>query len=108
MEIREIIDIIIGGGLGGMTLLQFAPVKINPWSFIAKKLGRAINGEVITRVDELSGDISALKRDFDERGANDCRTRILRFNDEILHNIRHTKEHFDQILIDVSNLDKNI
>ena len=32
--------------------------------------------------------------------------RILRFNDEILHDQRHTKEHFDQILDDVTRYEK--
>ena len=39
-------EILAGGGgalLVLMTLVQIAPVKINPWSAIAKALGRAIN-----------------------------------------------------------------
>ena len=38
----------------------------------------------------------------DERYAVDCRARILRFNDEILHGQKHTKEHFDQALSDIT------
>ena len=37
-----------------------------------------------------------------ENEATTCRYRILRFNDEILHGQRHTKEHFDQILEDIT------
>lgn len=32
-----------------------------------------------------------------------ARTRILRFNDEILQKQKHTKEHFDEILADVDD-----
>ena len=46
MDIR---DILLGGG--GVTvvllsLIQIAPVQLNPWSWIAKRIGRAINAEV--------------------------------------------------------------
>lgn len=41
-----------------------------------------------------------------ENEATTCRYRILRFNDEILHDQKHTKEHFDQILDDVTRYEK--
>ena len=37
-----------------------------------------------------------------ENKATTCRYRILRFNDEILHDLRHSKEHFDQVLEDIT------
>ena len=49
-------EILLGGGgvlLAAMTLIQVAPIKVNPWSAIAKAIGRAINGEVIAKVDQL-------------------------------------------------------
>ena len=47
-------DIVLAGGGGAfvlLTLLQIAPIKINPWSAIAKTVGRAINAEVLTHID---------------------------------------------------------
>lgn len=87
---------------GGMTLLQIAPIKIDPWSWLARRLGRAINGEVLDKVDQLEKRINGLKDDMDERAAKDARTRILRFGDECLHGDRHSKEHYDQILRDIT------
>jgi len=52
-------------------------------------------------VDALEREIQELRRITDERNAIDCRSHILRFGDEILHDIRHSKEHFDQILRDI-------
>ena len=49
-------EILLGGGgvlLAAMTLIQVAPIKVNPWSAVAKAIGRAINGEVIAKVDQL-------------------------------------------------------
>ena len=85
-----------------MTFLQIAPIKVNPWSYLAKRFGRAINGEVIEKVDKLDKDLQTLRSECDEREAALCRTHILHFGDEILHDVRHSKEHFDQILIDIT------
>lgn len=84
------------------TLIQIAPIKINPWSFIAQKIGKALNGEVVEKVDRLEKNIENLRTECEEREATKCRARILRFGDEILHNVRHSKEHFDQILLDIT------
>lgn len=97
-------QILTGSGgvlLIALTLIQIMPVKIDPWSRIAKIIGRAINGEVIDKVDELVESLQSLRDESEEREAITCRTRILRFGDEIIHGAEHTKEHFDQILADI-------
>ena len=98
-------EILLGGGgvlLAAMTLIQVAPIKVNPWSAVAKAIGRAINGEVIAKVDQLERDLVAMKAAQEERDAISCRSRILHFGDETIHGVRHTKEHFDQILLSIS------
>lgn len=85
-----------------MTVIQIAPIKINPWSWIGKCIGRAINGEVLAKVDALSEDVKKNKADDDEQWASLSRTHILRFGDEILHGVGHSKEHFDQVMRDIS------
>lgn len=52
-------------------------------------------------IDNLSGKMDAMQLKADRRNASDCRYRIIRFNDEILRQEKHTKEHFDQILSDI-------
>ena len=92
-----------GGGLAVlMTLVQISPIKLNPWSWIGKMIGRAINGEVLEKVDALSKDVANNKADDDEQWASLSRTHILRFGDELLHGVAHSKEHFDQIMRDIS------
>ena len=85
-----------------MTVIQIAPIKINPWSWIGRCIGRAINGEVLAKVNELSEDVKKNKADDDEQWASLSRTHILRFGDEILHGVGHSKEHFDQVMRDIS------
>ena len=89
--------------LAGTTLIQISPIKVNPWSWIARAIGRAINAEVIQKVDNLEKDLQTLKKHTEEQTVKECRVRILRFGDEILHDVHHSKEHFDQILLDVTD-----
>lgn len=99
---------IYGGGalLILMTLIQIAPIKINPWSWLGKCIGRAINGEVLDKMETLSQDVKKNKADDDEQWASLSRSHILRFGDELLHGVAHSKEHFDQILLDISKYEK--
>ena len=84
------------------SVVQVSPIKIHPWTWLARRIGRAINGEVLDKVAQLEMRVDKLKDVMDERAAKDARTRILRFGDECLHGDRHSKEHFDQILRDIT------
>lgn len=85
-----------------LTLIQIAPIKVNPWTWIARKIGRALSGETLDRLDTLEQDVKDMKRKNEEREAKKARSSILRFGDEIRRGTRHSKEHFDQILLDIS------
>ena len=91
---------------GGSTLIQIAPVKLNPWSSLARWLGRAINGETLAEMRQMKASMEKHITLDDERYAKQCRMRILRFNDEILQKARHTKEHFDEILDDITEYER--
>lgn len=90
-------ELLTGGGgllLVTMTVVQIAPVKINPWSWLARTIGRAINAEVIKKLDDhITMD--------DRRCADGHRTRILHFNNEMLRDINHTKEEFTEVLAEI-------
>ena len=79
---------LLGWGGGGLflllTLVQVAPVKLNPWSALAGLIGRAVNREVLGKLDSL-GRAQAENRQRldehiradDERDADAHRARIL-------------------------------
>ena len=102
-------EILLGGGgvlLVAMTLIQVAPIKVNPCSAIAKAIGRAINGEVIAKVDQLERDLEAMKAAQEERAAISRRSRIVHFGDETIQGVRDTTEHVAQILRDVAKYER--
>ena len=108
-------------------LVEITPIKINPLSWIARKIGKAFNGEVMSELSnfktemgveiitiknemsnvnkEIKGikqDVSDIREEAKEREATNRRTRILEFGDEILHETVYSKEHWDQILLDIT------
>ena len=106
--LQAIRDLLFGGGAGLvviLSLIEITPVKVNPWRAIARALGRAINGEVLSamqtiqtaqkaQADALAAHIKA----DDERNADTLRMRVLHFNNELLRGDRHTREDFIEIL----------
>ena len=103
MSFKEIVQGVLLGGsgllMGIMTLVQIVPCKINPWSWVARAIGRAINAEVITKLD------NHITMD-DRRTADGHRTRILHFNNELLRDIGYTKEEFIEALADIDEYEK--
>ena len=92
MTLKELFE--TGGGIlfVVLTLVQITPVKVNPWSTLLRAIGNALNKGVMEKIEEGA--------------AESARYRILRFNDEILHDVRHTEEHFDQIIDDIDIYEK--
>ena len=113
-----------------LTLIEITPIKINPWSWFGNLIGKAFTGEVMkeigglkteigdlktelgdiksevgglkTEVQSIKLDVSDIREEAKEREANSRRTRILEFGDEILHGVDYSKEHFDNVLMDIS------
>lgn len=113
MTVKEII--LCSGGVAFvlMSLVEIAPIKINPWSAIMKWLGRAINADVIKKLDAVKAAQEETKEQLqthiktDEKvEADHCRTRILHFNNELLRDIPHTKEEFVEILKDIDDYER--
>ncbi len=105
-------DIISSGLLGIailLTIVQIAPIKIDPWSWI----GKAFNKDITQKVERLEGNISnvqdGLRIETEERRKGDiiqCRVRILRFADELANEVHHSKGHFEQILQDAQQYER--
>lgn len=77
--------------LGSITLIQIAPIKINPWTKVSKCIEEKINGDI-------KKDVAELKRDFEETKANDMRWYILNFANSCRNNVRHSKEEWEHLL----------
>ncbi len=107
--------IVSGGGLliALLTVIQISPIQINPWSNLARAVGKAINSDIASKVDSLDEKINNLeinlkdlKADCDKRDATLCRAHILRFGDEVLHGVKHSFEHYQNVLLDIDTYEE--
>ena len=108
--------ILAAGIVGILSLIQVSKIEINPWTWLARKFGNAINHDIslqIKAVDKRIDDVENSIRDIRKAQADDrasaeenkaitSRARILRFNEELLRDEKHSKEMFDQTLTDVT------
>ena len=104
-----------------MSIIQVSKIEINPWTWVARKIGNAINHDISDqikgveeraneRMDAFEHAIEEMKEQQDEdRAATNeyraisSRVRILRFNEELLRKQKHSKESFDQALLDITD-----
>lgn len=102
------------------TFLEFSKIKVNPWSALARLIGKAINKEVLEQLDEvkakqskLEADVDGIREDMSEQKIErqeekivEARIRILRFGDECREHVRHSKEHWDQTMRDITKYEQ--
>lgn len=103
--------------VGISAVVEKTSKTVKPLTKLAKAIGRAINGELIekvdsmektfdSKIDSLDQKIERMDQEEQLQRAKDARTRVLRFGDELIHDVRHTKEHFDDVLRDITEYEK--
>ena len=114
MNMKEILAEGSGVLLILLTLVQIAPVKVNPWSAIARTLGRVFNGSVIEKLDKLEEVQKETRERLEEhicmdnkRTADRHRVLILHFNRELLAgDVPHTREDFIEVLHEIDSYER--
>lgn len=108
MDLQDIVNYFLSGSgvlviLSG--LIEIAPIKVNPWSAIVKKLGKEFNEDINNQLTGLQKQIAqqseALKearKISDRREIANLRRYILQFNSEIIREVPHTQEDFVEAL----------
>lgn len=106
MSFKEIFEIIADNQSGILwavaicsTLVEIAPIRVSPISWIIKKIGQIANSEILAKLKEQDESINALWLKIESMEAINWRHQILRFNDELLHEVYHSREHFEQMLV---------
>lgn len=97
---------VAGAIIIALSLIQISPIKVNPWTWGAKKIRKILYGEIITKIDNVEIQVSGLRQEMGEDRVVNARVRILQFNDEMLSDQLHSKESFDQVLDDITYYEK--
>ena len=81
-------------------VIQITPIKINPWSWIARKIGKAVNHDLSDQVKSVGDEVKKLQKTVSENDAKRDRESILEFGDELIYNPerRHSKDRFDNVM----------
>lgn len=82
--------------------IKIPKIELNLWGII----GKSLNKDIAKKVNEIDSSMKILQSNFEINVANSCRQRILRFNDEILEGVSHTKEFYDEVLVDIDKYEK--
>ena len=91
-----------------LALIQISPIKVDPFGALARWIGRALNGDVLKKLDEMEKAQAETREQLDEhiridneRNADVHRVQILRFNRELLQEVPHTQEDFVEALSEI-------
>lgn len=94
-------------------VIEKSEIKWNPYSIILKAIGRGINGEMLKKIDDVEKNLSKVQLKIDgletevrENAIVNCRTQFTRFGDELRHGVRHSKDHFDQTLMNITKYEQ--
>ena len=111
LTLGELAGWILGATAIVCTVLERMPQAISPWTKLFKFIGRAMNGEVLQRLEAIEKQVKqideqskATEAKREEDSVIEARIRIIRLSDELVHEPEHlhSKDYFDQILSDVT------
>lgn len=96
-----------------MTLIQITPIKVNPWSKLARGVAKLFTGDVTKKLDALGKKLDTVEQrlnaHIEESDARDLRKRresILDFASAIAEGKRsYTKEQYEQMLSECDSYD---
>lgn len=77
--------------IGTVTLIQVAPIRVNPWNKLLSWIKSALIGELETDVKEL-------KKDFENEKVSTKRWNILDFANTCRNGRLHTKEEWQHVI----------
>ena len=114
MNLIDVIDLKTGVSVGVaillffMTVIQIAPIKLNPWDKILTWLGNHMNADIVKRVDVIEAKLDEhIKESSDER-LRKVRADILCFGNSCMNGQRHTKEEFEFVISECDQYEKYI
>lgn len=91
-----VLGFVLGGGF--LTFVQFMISRHD------NKMDKEDN--ILDAIKTLSDRVERIENSLDERDAVLARTHILRFQDELYNDVKHSKEYFEQTLDDIQTYDR--
>lgn len=84
--------------LGSITLIQIAPIKINPWIAVLRLIRGVLVGELAESIEGIKKDLLGLRQDVEQEKADNKRWNILDFANSCRNGRRHTKDEWHHVI----------
>lgn len=91
-----------------MTVVQVAPIKIDPWKFIFEKIGGWLNSSIIARVESIERKLDNHILEYEHDKVEGMRTKILDFANACMNNRPQTQEAYVYMLKICDNYEEYI
>ena len=112
LAIKDNVSTILAALAALSIVIEVAPIKINPWSRLAENISKAFNKPTLDKIASVEQQLKKTNEKLAETNekldghmandelqkAEDARAAALRFNNELLRNIPHTREEFFEVL----------
>lgn len=112
LAIKDHVSTILAALAALSIVIEVAPIKINPWSRLAENISKAFNKPTLDKIASVEQQLKKTNEELaktndkldghmanDElQKAEDARAAALRFNNELLRDIPHTREEFFEVL----------
>ena len=114
MNIIDMMNLKTGVSVGAgilvilMTLIQIAPIKLNPWDKILTWIGNHMNADIVKRVDVIEAKLDEHIKESSDEMIRKVRADILSFGNTCMNGRPHTKEEFEFVISECDQYEKYI
>ena len=114
MNLIDVMDLKTGVSVGVaillffMTIVQIAPIKLNPWDKILTWLGNHMNADIVKRVDVIEAKLDEHIKDSSDERIRKVRADILSFGNSCMNGRKHTKEEFEFVISECDQYERYI
>jgi hypothetical protein len=114
MNITDMMNLKTGVSVGAgilvilMTLIQIAPIKLNPWDKILTWIGNHMNADIVKRVDVIEAKLDEHIKESSDEMIRKVRADILSFGNTCMNGRPHTKEEFEFVISECDQYEKYI
>lgn len=84
--------------LGTITLIQVAPIKLDPWSWIGKQFRKFFVGDIEEQLKDIRGELDNVQKSMIEDKVESTRWNVLNFANSCRQNKKHTKEEWEHCI----------
>ena len=101
-----IIRWIVAGIAALSVIIEITPIKLNPWSWILRGLGRMLNADVTEDLKQTNEELKVLAQKMDDHEIDQLRWNILDFANSCRNGVHHSREEFAHVFAAFDNYER--